>query len=63
VFIKDQDTQVKNDEASLVVQTWQRVDGDKTEKVGLIPGLNSLLFSFEQQEGKKITRLQLIDLP
>jgi hypothetical protein len=63
VFIKDQDTQVKNGEVSLVVQTWQRVDGDKTEKVGLIPGLNSLLFSFEQQEGKKINRLQLIDLP
>jgi hypothetical protein len=45
------------------LETWLRVDGDKTEKLGLIPDLNNLLFSFEQQEGKKINRLQLIDLP
>lgn len=63
VFVKDQDAQVKRGEESLVLQIWQRVDGDKTEKVGLIPDLNNLLFSFEQREGKKINRLQLIDLP
>lgn len=63
VFVKDQDAQVKRGEESLVLQIWQRVDGDKTEKVGLIPDLNNLLFSFEQREGKKINRLQLIDHP
>ena len=63
VFVKDRDAQVKRGEESLVLQIWQRVDGDKTEKVGLIPDLNNLLFSFEQREGKKINRLQLIDLP
>jgi hypothetical protein len=62
-FVKDQDARIKSGEKSLILQIWQRVDGDKIEKVGLIPELNNLLFSFEQREGKKINRLQLIDLP
>jgi len=62
-FVKDQDARIKSGEKSLNMQIWQRVDGDKIEKVGLIPELNNLLFSFEQREGKKINRLQLIDLP
>ena len=63
VFVKGDHSVVKSGEKELVLETWQRVEGDKTEKVGLVPQLNSLLFSFEQLEGKKINRLQLIDLP
>ena len=63
VFVKGESFVVKSGEKDLVLETWQRVEGDKTEKVGLVPELNSLLFSFEQREGKKINRLQLIDLP
>jgi len=63
VFVKVEETQVNSGEEPLVLEVWQRVDDDKTEQVGLIPELNNLLFSFEQREGKKINRLQLIDLP
>lgn len=63
IFVKGESSVVKSGEKQLVLETWQRAEGDKTEKVSLVPELNSLLFSFEQREGKKINRLQLIDLP
>lgn len=63
VFIRDKETLVNIAKEQFVLETWQRVEDDKTEKVGLVPELNSLLFSFEQLEGKKINRLQLIDHP
>ncbi|NRP16009.1 DUF3108 domain-containing protein [Marinobacterium sp. xm-m-383] len=63
VFVKGEDSLIKSRDKDLVLETWQRVDGDKIEKVGLIPELNNLLYSFEQREGEKINRLQLIDLP
>ena len=63
IFTKGDSSLVKSGEKQVVLETWLIVEGDKTEKLGLIPDLNNLLFSFEQQEGKKINRLQLIDLP
>ena len=63
VFVKGEESFIKVGEEQFELAIWKRVDGDKIEMLGLLPELNNLLFSFEQREGQKINRLQLIDLP
>ena len=63
MFVKDEQIFINSGAKNWGLQVWQRIDGKKVERVGLIPELNNLLFSYEQIAGEKINRIQLIDLP